>query len=195
VRGVIAAFANDDRILGWDLWNEPGADNAGSYLKHELKDKQSRVKVLLPQVFQSAREANPSQPLTSGLWDTDRATKGASLGELQEIQLRESDIITFHNYSWPENFKAEINWLKKNNRPVICTEYIARSVGSTFDTVLPIANEERVGAINWDSSLEKRRLTTRGNRGSIRMCMSSRRCGSTTCSIPTANRTVRRRRI
>ena len=28
VQGVIGAFANDDRILGWDVWNEPdnGAD-------------------------------------------------------------------------------------------------------------------------------------------------------------------------
>lgn len=26
---------------------------------------------------------------------------------------------------------------------------MARSVGSTFDAILPIANQERVGAINW----------------------------------------------
>jgi len=69
---------------------------------------------------------------------------------VQSIQLRESDIITFHNYSWPESFKKEVEWLKqKYNRPVICTEYMARSRGSTFDTVLPLAKQERVGAINW----------------------------------------------
>jgi len=62
---------------------------------------------------------------------------------------RESDIITFHNYSWPEYFQQEINWLRKYNRPVLCTEYMARSVGSTFDTILPIAKQEHVGAINW----------------------------------------------
>lgn len=149
VHGVIRAFASDDRILGWDLWNEPGADNAGSYSKQELKDKQSRVKILLPQVFQWAREANPSQPLTSGVWDIDKAVNGGTIGELQDIQLRESDIITFHNYSWPESFRAEIGWLRKYNRPVICTEYMARSVGSTFDTILPLALAEHVGAINW----------------------------------------------
>jgi hypothetical protein len=149
VQGVIGAFAQDDRILAWDLWNEPGADNAGSYPKQELKDKVSRVKVLLPQVFQWARAANPSQPLTSGVWDMDRSQGGANPGELQQIQLRESDIITFHNYSWPENFKTEVGWLKKYNRPVICTEYMARSLGSLFDTVLAIAKQENVGAINW----------------------------------------------
>jgi hypothetical protein len=151
VQGVVGAFATDDRILAWDVWNEPGADNAGSYPKDELKekDKIARVTALLPQAFQWAREANPVQPLTSGVWAVDTSVDGADLGELQKTQLRESDIITFHNYSWPEYFKREVMWLKKYNRPVICTEYMARSVGSTFDTVLPIAKNEHVGAINW----------------------------------------------
>jgi hypothetical protein len=149
VQGVVGAFAKDDRILAWDLWNEPGADNAGSYSKNELADKTARVTALLPQAFEWAREVTPVQPLTSGVWASDTSPDGADLGELQQIQLRESDIITFHNYSWPEYFKREVTWLKKYNRPVICTEYMARSVGSMFDTVLPIAKEERVGAINW----------------------------------------------
>jgi hypothetical protein len=149
VQGVIAAFANDDRILAWDLWNEPGADNAGSYAKQELKDKTARVIALLPQVFAWAREAHPSQPLTSGVCCVDTSPDGANLPEIQQIQLRESDVITFHNYTWPEFFKQEVAWLKKYNRPVICTEYMARPAGSTFDAILPIAKEEHVGAINW----------------------------------------------
>lgn len=149
VQGVVSAFANDDRVLAWDVWNEPGADNMGSYAKEELKDKTARVLVLLPQAFEWAREVHPSQPLTSGVCCVDTSPDGANLGEVEQIQLRESDIVTFHNYSWPEFFRQQVKWLKKYNRPVICTEYMARSVGSTFDTVLPIAKEERVGAINW----------------------------------------------
>src|ERR1700745_451669 len=61
VQGVVGAFANDHRILAWDVWNEPGADNLGSYAKQEVKDKTARVSGLLPQVFAWAREANPSQ--------------------------------------------------------------------------------------------------------------------------------------
>jgi hypothetical protein len=149
VVGVVGAFAKDDRILAWDVWNEPGADNVGSYPKKELKDKAALVTKLLPLAFEWTREANPMQPLTSGVWAVDTSPDGANLDELQQIQLRESDIISFHNYSWPEDFKREVMWLKKYGRPVICTEYMARSVGSTFDTVLPIAKQERVGAINW----------------------------------------------
>jgi len=151
VQAVVGAFANDDRVLAWDVWNEPGSDNQGSYPKQELRkdDKIARVTELLPQVFEWARAENPVQPLTSGVWDVDKSPDGVNLGTLQQIQLRESDIVSFHNYSWPEYFRREVRWLKKYNRPVICTEYMARSVGSTFDTVLPIAKEERVGAINW----------------------------------------------
>ena len=149
VQGVVGAFAKDDRILAWDIWNEPGNRNMGSYAKEELKDKTARVQVLLPQTFEWAREVNPTQPLTSGVCCVDQAPDGSHLGEIEQIQLRESDIVTFHNYSWPEYFKREVGWLKKYNRPVICTEFMARSVGSTFDTILPIAKEEKVGAINW----------------------------------------------
>jgi len=42
-----------------------------------------------------------------------------------------------------------VAWLKQHNRPVICTEFMARPVGSTFDAVLPIGKEEKVGMINW----------------------------------------------
>src|SRR6266852_5405311 len=87
VQGVVGAFAKDDRILAWDLWNEPGADNLGSYAKEELKYKTARVTALLPQVFAWAREANPVQPPTSGVWAVDTSPDGANLGELQLIQL------------------------------------------------------------------------------------------------------------
>ena len=151
VQGVVGAFARDDRILGWDVWNEPGSDNAGSYPQTELKkeDKIARVTALLPQVFAWAREVNPTQPLTSGVYEVDPSRDESALDEIERIQLHESDIITFHNYSWPESFQREIAWLRRYNRPVICTEYMARPLGSTFDTILPIARQERVGAINW----------------------------------------------
>ena len=151
VQGVVGAFANDDRILGWDVWNEPGSDQTGNYPKTELKNKEkiARVASLLPQAFEWAREMNPTQPLTSGVYEIDTSKDEEAVDELERLQLRESDVITFHNYSWPESFKKEIVWLRRFHRPVICTEYMARSVGSTFDTILPIAKEEKVGAINW----------------------------------------------
>lgn len=148
VVGVVEGFAKDPRILGWDVWNEPSNTNGGSYAKLEPRNKQELVEILLPKVFSWARQAHPSQPLTSGVWDID-FENGTPRTKTQQIQLENSDVITFHNYGWPESFEREVVFLQKLNRPLICTEYMARGAGSTFDTVLPIAKKYQVGAINW----------------------------------------------
>ncbi len=148
VEGVVGAFARDPRILAWDLWNEPDNDNQGSYAKVDVKNKAEIVQRLLPRVFAWARSVHPTQPLTSGLWDGDWSSVDAML-PVARIQYEESDIITFHDYGWPEHFEQSIKELRQSHRPVLCTEYMARSIGSTFDTILPIAHEYRVAAINW----------------------------------------------
>jgi hypothetical protein len=146
VKGVVGAFAKDDRILGWDVWNEP--ENRGGDLKADEEAKAARVNELLPKAFAWAREMHPIQPLTSGVWAgnwSDPAKESATT----KIQLAESDVISFHNYGWPEEFEARIVTLKALGRPIICTEYMARGNGSTFDGSLPIAKKYNVGAINW----------------------------------------------
>ncbi|MBS1853290.1 MAG: cellulase family glycosylhydrolase [Acidobacteria bacterium] len=148
VQGVVGAFANDPRILGWDLWNEPNNGNTAAYGKVELKTKEEYVQELLPQVYAWARSANPSQPLTSGLWDGDWSAND-KLTPIQRVQLEQSDVISFHNYSWPEDFEKHVQWLERYQRPILCTEFMARSAGSTFDTILPLAKKLNVAAINW----------------------------------------------
>jgi hypothetical protein len=147
VTGVIGAFANDDRILAWDLWNEPDNTNDGRF-REDPAAKVRRVDELLPRVFEWARSVHPTQPLTSGVWH-DNWHDPARENETTKIQLSESDIITFHNYDWPEGFEARIKELQPLHRPILCTEYMARGAGSTFDTVLPIAKRDHVAAINW----------------------------------------------
>src|SRR6266581_5318058 len=118
VVGVVGAFAKDDRILGWDVWNEPGSYGGGDYSKTELKhaDKIERVMALLEQAFEWARQANPSQPLTSGVWDIDTSKDESAVEPIQQSQLRESDVITFHNYSWPDTFTIELAWPRQFHR-------------------------------------------------------------------------------
>jgi len=149
VKGIVAAFANDDRVIGWDLWNEPpnSDDGGGNYAAHEAPHKAVLVRALLPQVFSWARASEPSQPLTSGLFDGDWSSR--ALRDTERIQIEESDILSFHSYDRPELFGRKIRALGHYNRPIICTEYMARTVGSTFFNTLPIAMKERVGAINW----------------------------------------------
>ena len=148
IEGVVGAFANDPRVLAWDVWNEPSNTNGGAYHEVELPDKQKRVLELLPKVFDWARSAKPSQPLTSGLWEGDWSVP-EKLDPIARVQFEQSDVLSFHNYSWPEDFEQHVRWLEKYHRPILCTEYMARSVGSTFDTILPIAKQHHIAAISW----------------------------------------------
>ena len=148
VKGVVGAFANDERILGWDIWNEPDNGNGGSYTELEPKNKNELVIALLPRAFTWARAAHPTQPLTSGVWKGDWSV-AEKLGPAEKIQLEMSDMISFHSYDKPEEFERRVLSLQQYHRPVICTEYMARGNGSTFQGTLPIAKKYNVGAINW----------------------------------------------
>jgi hypothetical protein len=148
VEGIVGAFANDARVLAWDVWNEPDNSNDEAYRNAELKNKKDLVSALLPQVFAWARSVKPSQPLTSGVWWGDWSSAD-KLPPMARIQIEQSDVISFHNYDWPEEFETRVLWLESYHRPIICTEFMARSAGSTFDTILPIAKKHHVGAINW----------------------------------------------
>ena len=146
VQGVIGAFARDERVLGWDLWNEP--DNGADQYKGQ-EGKEPLVRALLAQVFQWARDVDPSQPVTSGVWIGEDWTPGGKSSPMEKLQLSQSDVITFHDYNWPETFERRINQLIPYNRPILCTEYMARGNGSTFDGSLPIAKRYNVAMMNW----------------------------------------------
>lgn len=148
VTNVMTAFGKDPRVLIWDLWNEP--DNLGPQGSAEIKQavKHELVRNLLPQVFAWARLAGAAQPLTSGVWQGDWSDD-ARLTPIQYIQLKSSDVVSFHCYGWPEEFEQRATWLKRFGRPVLCTEYMARAVGSTFDTIAPLAKNLGVAALNW----------------------------------------------
>jgi hypothetical protein len=131
VQDILKSFKTDKRILMWDLYNEPG--NEG------LKEQSLE---LLKKVFEWAWFVRPQQPLTSASWNGE-------LGVLNEFKRHNSDVITFHNYKNAENLETEIISLLALGRPVICTEYMARTDHSLFETHLPIFKKYNVGAINW----------------------------------------------
>lgn len=148
VKGVVGAFAKDNRILAWDVWNEPDNTNGSSYGKQEPANKVALVEALLPKVFAWARTAGARQPLTAGVWKGDWSTD-AKLSAMDKIMLEQSDVISFHNYDDGAAFEKRIQWLQRFNRPILCTEYMARGNKSTFQGSLPIAKKYNVAAINW----------------------------------------------
>jgi hypothetical protein len=145
VFGVIHHFRNDQRIHSWDLFNEPDNDNGGRFTADEAKDKVANATILLKKSFQWAREAGPTQPLTSGVWTGDYGNPS----EIMKVQLENSDIISFHSYDPLDKAKARVEKLKVWQRPLLCTEYMARPEGSTFETILPFLAETKTAAYNW----------------------------------------------
>ncbi len=148
VEGVVGAFAKDQRILGWDIWNEPDNLNNSSYGKQEPADKVQLVLALLPKAFGWARTSHPVQPLTSGVWQGDWSSP-EKLSPMSKIQVELSDVISFHNYDKPAEFEKRVKWLQAYGRPLVCTEYMARGNGSFFQGTLPIAKQFKVAAFNW----------------------------------------------
>ncbi|MEO6684628.1 MAG: cellulase family glycosylhydrolase [Dyadobacter sp.] len=148
VKGVVKEFADDDRVLAWDIWNEPDNTNNSSYGKIELPNKVDYVLPLMKKAFGWARSVNPEQPLTAGIWAGDW-TSHETLKPIEKASIDESDIISFHNYDNANEFEKRIKQLQQYDRPMICTEYMSRGNGSFFEGSLPIAKKYNVGAINW----------------------------------------------
>jgi hypothetical protein len=148
VQGVIGHFKNDKRIDMWDLFNEPDNGNPSSYGKFEGAGKKDMALILVQETFAWAREMKPSQPLTSGVWLGNWGDP-AKLSSMERVQLQNSDVISFHNYSRLDELKKCVENLKRYQRPLVCTEYMARPAGSTFDPNLKYLHDQNVGAYNW----------------------------------------------
>ena len=130
VKGIMTAHRGDPRIFCWDLYNEAGNSGLGN-----------ATLPLLTDTFRWAREVNPAQPVTSGIYGGSR--------RITDFLASHSDIITFHNYEPASELRREINDLRRNGRPLICSEWLNRPRGSTVAACLSVFAAERVGCLNW----------------------------------------------
>jgi hypothetical protein len=140
VTELLSHFRDDERIAIWDLYNEPcnGVDGDDGRSSREGKSLP-----LVSAVFRWARAVRGvTQPLTVAFWSIEEACN--------ELVLDLSDIISFHSYNAPESgFKEKLKRATSQGRPTICSEYMARKSGCTFENCLPILKDAGVGAINW----------------------------------------------
>lgn len=148
VQGVLRRFGADRRVHAWDLFNEPDNRNLSSYGQHEPTNKAEFALVLLRKAYRWAREVQPAQPLTAGVWSGTWADP-AKLTPIERVCLEQSDVISFHNYGPLDSLKQCVENLRRYGRPILCTEYMARPADSRFDPHLAWLKEQGVGAYNW----------------------------------------------
>ena len=131
VKDIMTTFRNDERIMAWDLYNEP----------IHYADKGQREWPLLRKVFTWAREVNPSQPITSSMWNSNK--------ELNDFLSQNSDIITFHIYAPKKETLEAFDRMSAYGRPVIFTEWMHRINKSTINDILPALKEVGCGCMMW----------------------------------------------
>ncbi len=135
VREIVSKYKDDNRVIMWDVFNEPGNSRRGNMsLPHMLK------------FIEIIREIDPIQPLTVGVWSSVYTDK---LTEIEKTGLENSDIISFHSYAPYEDVVKLIYQLKKLGRPIVCTEWLSRCNGNNIEEILPLFFLERIGAYNW----------------------------------------------
>jgi hypothetical protein len=149
VQDVLQRYGQDKRVLAWDLFNEPDNDNKISYGPLELKNKDEAAARLVRLSFQWARAVNPSQPLTVGVWRLENWDKPEKLNQVHRAAVELSDVISFHDYGKTDVTQRRIDELKTYGRPLLCTEFMARGNGSTFEDALPLFKKERIAAYCW----------------------------------------------
>lgn len=130
VKDVMSRHKNDDRIFMWDLYNEPTNTTMPE-----------RSWPLLKKVFKWAREINPSQPITAGMWNGN--------ADLENFLAENSDIITFHIYAPKAETERLVERLGKFGKPMICTEWMNRVAKSTIFDVLPVFKKAGCGCLLW----------------------------------------------
>ena len=150
VTGVVGAFRDDPRVVVWDLFNEPDNENAVSYPDVELEAelKNERTLELLSLTTEWALSLDPVQPLTAAVHQGEWSDPSA-LSPLNEFMLQAMDVVSFHSYSAESIVVEQIAALQTYGRPMLCTEYMARPLGSTFEAILPLFAAADIGAYQW----------------------------------------------
>lgn len=155
LRDIISTYKEHKQIIVWDLYNEP---TNRAILRGEQESMfdaglEQKAHELMVKCFQWARSEDPHQPLTVGGWHGDMTVEGgeqpffAHKTDVAAFEL--SDVITFHAYVSGERMENFIGFLSRYERPVMCTEWLARHVGSRFEDQFPMFKQHNVACYQW----------------------------------------------
>ena len=146
IRKVVGAFAKDERIAMWDIWNEPSTAQ---------NDETMRQMDWLEKMVEWCRLENPVQPITSSIiWEGgEYDTTSTYYKRRMEVE-RMMDIHNIHNYRFlqPEHTPPIeiINRIKRmDGRPIVSSEVLARPVSGGLTRTLKLFAREHVNFYLW----------------------------------------------
>ena len=135
---LMTKYRSDDRILFWNLWNEPGNNRRNDLTMKDLRE-----------LFELAWSIDPKQPLAADVW-TCRSSSPEAVHPVERLSGDLSDIISYHRYANLREQKKTIDILRARwGRPMVNTEWLARLLGDDVATSYPLFAQERVGAVCW----------------------------------------------
>jgi len=131
VKDIVGTFAEDDRVLIWDLYNEPGNGGLGE-----------KSLPLVEATFKWAREMKPKQPLTTGPWRGHNSPMAKKIVAL-------SDVVSYHCYLGAAGVESTTKIYAAAGRPLFCTETIRRVPNCDYAAILPVFAKHQVSWYNW----------------------------------------------
>ena len=135
VDDLASRYAKDERVIVWNIWNEPGNSNRGTLSVPHMK-----------KAFEIFRSYDPIQPLCTDVW---RMPKSNILTEEETIAIELSDIISYHDYGSLDHSVRVIEFLRQYGRPMLNTEWLHRIQYNNVATHLPLYYNNNIGIFNW----------------------------------------------
>ena len=136
---LMTKYRTDERILFWNLWNEPGNSHREQVSVEPIRE-----------MFRLAWRIDPVQPLAADVWYGEYGTTTNDPNRAQYVAGALSDIVSYHCYKGFEEHVRIIAKLKRHfQRPMINTEWLARTVHCDVFDNYPLFYLERIGTLNW----------------------------------------------
>ena len=158
-RAVVREFADEERIVFWDLWNEPRyEDNAVTYEQMDI----------IEQMVAWCRKENLSQPITSSIiWATVKEDS-KPLKRMAEVEGM-MDIHNFHYYNCALDFGKHVYDMMDllqaiSPRPMVATECLTRTNGSGIARTFDAFSRYKVNFYIWGLYVNDRNWEARWER-------------------------------
>ncbi len=145
VEDVVGAHRNDDRIVMWDVMNEPFCtSHAGT------EEGREKIWTFLSHFLDVVQQKDATHPRTVGFMNSRNLSR----------LIEKIDVLGWHNYTGDmDALREDIRLVKqlgaKHSKPIHISEIARRNSNQHFSRFLPVLREEKIGWYFWELMLGK----------------------------------------